>query len=97
MTVKGSGPVRPVRARLGLLRIGSTNKRTPAEQEAHRREKLLRDEWCRQEQIKSVKKDDEQVYKSGRHIIIERGDGEDVEVRELKPGEGLGFLKEKNT
>ncbi|CAH7683973.1 Sodium/hydrogen exchanger family-domain-containing protein [Phakopsora pachyrhizi] len=68
-------------ARSGLLRLTSTPKMTAEEQEARRRNKLLRDDWCRRERIDITKKDEERVYKSGRHVIIERGDGDVVEVR----------------
>lgn len=79
--------LRKLTSRVGLLRLGSSSHRTPEEQAAHRREKLIRDAWCRPERIDIVKKDEERVYKSGRQLVIERGDGDEVEVHDLPPEE----------
>ncbi|KAI9627755.1 hypothetical protein H4Q26_017192 [Puccinia striiformis f. sp. tritici PST-130] len=53
---------------VGLLRLGSKPKRTPEEQAARHREKLIRDAWCRPERIDVLKKDEERVYRSGRSV-----------------------------
>ncbi|KNE99683.1 hypothetical protein PSTG_06976 [Puccinia striiformis f. sp. tritici PST-78] len=70
---------------VGLLRLGSKPKRTPEEQAARHREKLIRDAWCRPERIDVLKKDEERVYRSGRSLVVERGDGDEVEVHKLPP------------
>ncbi|POW00113.1 hypothetical protein PSHT_13231 [Puccinia striiformis] len=55
---------------VGLLRLGSKPKRTPEEQAARHREKLIRDAWCRPERIDVLKKDEERVYRSGRSLNV---------------------------
>ncbi|PLW39975.1 hypothetical protein PCASD_06824 [Puccinia coronata f. sp. avenae] len=74
---------RAIPTRAGLLRLASRTKRTPEEQAARQREKMIRDAWCRPERIDVVKKDEERVYKSGRWLVVERGDGDEVEVHNL--------------
>lgn len=75
--------VRALPSPAGLLRLGSRTRRTPEEQAAYQREKMIRDAWCRPERIDVLKKDEERVYKSGRRLVVERGDGDEVEVHEL--------------
>lgn len=61
---------RAIPTRAGLLRLASRTKRTPEEQAARQREKMIRDAWCRPERIDVVKKDEERVYKSGRWVKL---------------------------
>ncbi|KAG0144421.1 hypothetical protein CROQUDRAFT_659971 [Cronartium quercuum f. sp. fusiforme G11] len=61
------------------------HRRTSEEEQARKQEKMIRDEWCRKERMDVVKKGEERIYRSGRHIIIERGDGDEVEVIDADP------------
>ncbi|MBW0528732.1 hypothetical protein O181_068447, partial [Austropuccinia psidii MF-1] len=82
---------------LGPFHLKPKIKRTPEQEAIHKREKLLRDDWCRSNRFDVIKKDEERVYTDGRHLIIERGDGDEVEVQPLSSSsksksKSLGFL-----
>ncbi|EFP91624.1 uncharacterized protein PGTG_17678 [Puccinia graminis f. sp. tritici CRL 75-36-700-3] len=94
MTDPGSQHQQPVTTRVGMLRLGSRTKRTPEEQAARQREKMIRDAWCRPERIDVLKKGEERVYKSGRRLVVERGDGDEVEVHELPRESSKKSLRE---
>ncbi|KAH9812689.1 Sodium/hydrogen exchanger family-domain-containing protein [Melampsora americana] len=75
-------------ANLSLARTSSLFKgarRTEQEEQARKEEKFRRDDWCRKERHDVPQKGEERIYRSGRHIIIERGDGDEVEVRDADP------------
>lgn len=71
--------------RPSFLRIPTATKRTSEEEAAWQKEKLERDAWCRRERRDNPRKNEERIYVSGRHIIVERGAGDEVEVREVDP------------
>ncbi|WAR60080.1 hypothetical protein PtB15_9B17 [Puccinia triticina] len=94
MTDPGSQYQRTPSTRVAMLRLGSRTKRTPEEQAARQREKMIRDAWCRPERIDVLKKGEERVYKSGRRLVVERGDGDEVEVHELPRESSKKSLRE---
>lgn len=47
-------------------------------------EKLARDAWCRKER-KDVDDDQVKTWISGKHIVLERNNGEDVEIIDVNP------------
>lgn len=64
-TIHGATPLTRSSSR---FRLGHSHRRTSEEEQARKQEKLIRDEWCRKERIDVIKRGEEMVYKSGRHV-----------------------------
>ena len=58
-------------------------------------EKYARDAWCRKER-KDVDDDEVRAWVSGKHIVIERNNGEDVEVVDANPNKEAREQARKN-
>lgn len=92
----GSGPSKteggsnPAKATTSPAFLSSLAKLPSVRPKPHRRstltpeEKYARDAWCRKER-KDVDDDEVKAWVSGKHLVIERNNGEDVEIIDANP------------
>ena len=81
---EGSRPVK-LTSRLSFLGARPLPKRRESTLTAE--EKLARDAWCRKERVDRDDRNTPRAWRAGRRMIIERNNGEDVEVVDVDPTE----------
>lgn len=81
-----SRPTAPTKqnSMLGFMGLGSRPAYLRGQSKLTNEEKAARDAWCRRER-RDVDDDAAKAWISGRHLVIERNNGEDVEVVDANP------------